>query len=240
MSLVRPDLDKCHSYVVCHLTGDKNPVHFSPQPMPFITISRQTGAGGRSLGKMLQAYLDMKCSLSEGDWTVFDRNLVETAMKEHGLPRRFAQYVPESRVSELSAIVGELLGLHPPLWELNQHVYETLIHLANLGGVILVGRGAHVVTRRLRTGLHLRLVGSVENRAKRAALYYKMSLAQARTFVEHEDKARRLWVKDNFNEEIDDTTKYDLTLNTDSLSMEDAASMVGCFLKKHFPAMPPA
>ena len=159
-------------------------------------------------------------------------------MKEHGLPRKFAQYLPESRVSELSAIVGELLGLHPPLWELNQHVYETLIHLANIGGVILVGRGAHIVTRKLKTGFHLRLVGSIENRAKRSALFYKMSLPQAKNFVEHEDKARRLWVKDNFNEDIDDPTRYHLTINTDNLSMEDTASMVGSFLLKRFPKLP--
>ena len=206
--------------------------------MPFTTISRQTAAGGRSLGKMLQAYLDMRCSLPEGDWTLFDRNLVETSMKEHGLPRRFAKYLPESRVSELSAIVGELLGLHPPLWELNQHVYETLIHLANIGGVILVGRGAHIVTRKLKYGFHLRLVGSLENRAKRAALFYKMALPQAQNFVEHEDKARRLWVKDNFNEDIDNPTRYHLTINTDNLSMEDAASMVGSYLQKRYPKLP--
>lgn len=240
MNLSHSDLGKCHSYVVCHLSGEHKPVNVSKTEMPFVTISRQTGAGGRSLGQMLQAYLDMKCGLPYGDWTVFDRNLVETAMKEHGLPKRFARYLPERRVSELSAIVGELLGLHPPLWELNQHVYETLIHLANIGGVILIGRGAHIVTRKLRNGLHLRLVGSLEARAKRAALYYKMPLSQARNFVEREDKARRSWVKDNFNEDIDDPSCYDLTINSDSLSMEDVASLVGCFMKKRFPQLPGA
>ncbi|MCZ6675463.1 MAG: cytidylate kinase-like family protein [Verrucomicrobia bacterium] len=234
---MHPDLEKCHAYVVCHLTGDNRPIHTAKTAMPFVTISRQTGAGGRTLGKILQAYLDMKCSLPESDWTLFDRNLVETAMKEHGLPRRFAQYLPESRVSELSAVVGELLGLHPPLWDLNQHVYETLIHLANIGGVILVGRGANVVTRKLKYGFHLRLVGSLEKRAKRTAIYYKMSLPQARTFVEHEDKARRLWVKDNLDEDINDPNLYHLTINTDSLSMEDVASMVGCHLQKWMPVL---
>jgi cytidylate kinase len=235
MNLRHTDLAKCHSFVVCHLSEEKKYEPVSQSKMPFITISRQAGAGGRSLGENLQTYLDRECSLPDSEWTVFDRNLVKTAMREHGLPERFAQYLPEDHVSEISSVIGELVGLHPPIWELNHHVYETLIHLANIGGVILVGRGAHVVTRKLKNGLHIRLVGGVEKRAKRAAHYYKLSQGKALEFIDHEDRARRLWVKENFSEEINDPACFDLTINTDSMSIKDAASVVGCLLKKRFP-----
>ncbi|MCB1124377.1 MAG: cytidylate kinase family protein, partial [Verrucomicrobiae bacterium] len=192
MTTTHPDLEKCHSYVVHHLSGEGQPRHTEETGMPFVTISRQAGAGGRSFGKMLQTYLDEHAPLSKGHWTLFDDNLVKQAMKEHGLHKRFAQYLPENRISELTGIIGELVGLHPPIWELYQHVYETVLHLANIGGVILVGRGAHVVTRRLRRGVHLRLISRPENRAERAAKFYDMPIAQARSFIHHEDRARRL------------------------------------------------
>tara|TARA_B100001123_G_scaffold451015_1_gene626007 strand:+ start:1598 stop:1987 length:390 start_codon:yes stop_codon:yes gene_type:complete len=129
--------------------------------MPFITISRQTGAGGHSFTWMLQGYLDMKWSLPESDWTVFDKNLVQTAMRERGLPERVAEYLSEKLVSEVSSLILELTGVRPSLWELNQLIFESLLHLAQIGRVILIGRGTNIVVRRLRNGLHIRLIGSL-------------------------------------------------------------------------------
>ena len=232
MSLLRPELDKCHSYLASYL-ADKN--KYIPPPktgQPFVTISRETGAGGHSLSKFLRGYLDMKCPLSQNDWTVFDKDLVQMSMKEHGLPERFSKYLPEKRVSEIKSLIGELAGLHPSLWELNQLVFESLLHFGNIGGVILIGRGSHIITRRLHNGFHLRLVGSLEQRAKRVAEYHKIPAKEAKGFIRKEDRERELWIKDNFNEAIDDPLAYDLTLNTDKLSMEDIASLVGCFFTK--------
>lgn len=142
MSAPQSTLNRCHSFVVCHLNDEQKSDRPFKVQMPFITISRQTGAGARTLGQRLQRLLDADMPLVENQWTLFDRDLVQTAMREHGLPERFARYLPEAHVSEIGSLISELLGLHPPIWELNQDVFETLIHLANLGGVILVGRGS--------------------------------------------------------------------------------------------------
>jgi len=40
-----------------------------------------------------------------------------------------------------------LFGLRPPSWVLVPQVAETILHLADAGHVILIGRGAAVVTR---------------------------------------------------------------------------------------------
>ena len=202
--------------------------------MPFITISRQTGAGARSLGKRFQRLLDVEMPLAESKWAVFDRNLVQTAMREHGLPERFARYLPEDHVSEIGSLIGELLGLHPPIWELNQDVFETLIHLANLGGVILVGRGSNIVTRKMTHGFHLRLVAGMETRIRRSADYYRISREEAAEFIEFEDKARTIWVRENFGEDVNDPSHYDLCINTDRISVGDAATLVVEEMKRKF------
>ena len=237
MTLLHPELDKCHSYLAYHLADNEKYVPPPRTGIPFITISRETGAGGHTLSKMLQGYLDMKWPLPKSDWTVFDKDLVQSAMKEHGLPQRFAKYLPEKRISEITSLIGELAGLHPPLWDLNQLVFESLLHLGNIGGVVLIGRGSHIVTRRLHNGLHLRLVGGMDQRVKRVVDYHKIPVKEAKSFIKKEDRARRLWIKDNFNEAIDDPLAYHLTINTDKLSMEDVASLVGCFIKKRHPAI---
>jgi hypothetical protein len=232
MALLHPELDKCHSYLAYYLADKSKCVPPPRTGMPFVTISRETGAGGHTLSKMLQGYLDMKWPLTQSDWTVFDKDLVQMAMKEHGMPERFADYLPEKRISEIKSLIGELAGLHPPLWELNQLVLESLLHLGNIGGVILIGRGSNIITRKLHNGLHLRLVGSLKQRVKRIVDLHKIPASEAKSFIKKEDRERRLWIKDNFNEAIDDPLGYDLTLNTDTLSMEDITSLVGCFFTK--------
>ena len=234
MTVANSDIDKCNSFVISHLMGDQS-AHPKKSGLPFVTISREAGAGARTLARKLQSYLDSNYPLSTGPWTLFDKNLVETAMKEHGLPERFAKYLPEGRVSELKATIGELVGLHPSLWELNKQVSETLLNLAHIGGVILVGRGAHVLTRASETGLHLRLVGGLEYRTRRAAEFYDLSDKEARTFIEREDKSRRLWVKDHYDEDIGDPSKYDLTINTDTISMDEIVSLINCLFQQRFP-----
>jgi diguanylate cyclase (GGDEF)-like protein len=45
-------------------------------------------------------------------------------------------------MSEITDTLDELLGLHPPAWTLVRQMTETILHLAEMGNVILVGRGA--------------------------------------------------------------------------------------------------
>ena len=84
-------------------------------------------------------------------------------MEDHDLPERVARFMPEDRASEISDTMEELFGLHPPSWLLVRKVTETILHLAELGNVILIGRGAAVITANLDHVFHVRLIGSLES-----------------------------------------------------------------------------
>lgn len=234
MNAPHPDLDKCHNFVVYHLSDKQKKKVPILKSNPFITISRQTGAGGSQLAKALKGYLDKSRPLTEVWWTVFDRDLVKRSMQDHGLPERFAHFLPEGHVSEISSLIGELVGLHPSIWELNQNVFETLVNLARLGGVILVGRGAHIVTRKLDNGFHIRLVGSLEKRAMRMAERNQISRDQAITLIRREDAVRGKWIRENFAEDINDPANYDLSINTDNFSVDALVAMVDCLFAECF------
>lgn len=234
MNAPHPDLDKCHNFVVYHLSDKQKQKVPTLRSNPFITISRQAGAGGSQLAKALRGHLDKSRPLPEAWWTVFDRDLVKRSMQDHGLPERFAHFLPEGHVSEISSLIGELVGLHPSIWELNQNVFETLVHLARLGGVILVGRGAHIVTRNLNNGCHIRLVGSLEKRAKRMAERNQISRDQAITLIRREDAVRGKWIRENFAEDINDPANYDISINTDNFSIDALVVMVDCLFAERF------
>src|SRR5262245_23097114 len=128
-----------------------------------VTISRQTGSRGYEVAETLAKYLQARTA-SEVPWTVFDRNLVERVLADHHLPGQLARFMPEDRHSEIENILGDVLGVHPPSPSLVAKTTETILHLAELGNVILLGRGANIITSRLSYVFHVRLIGSLERR----------------------------------------------------------------------------
>ncbi len=193
---------------------------------PFVTLSRETGAGATTVGQELVPLLDHEFADESVRWVLLDRDLLDQALKHHRLPATLAEYLPEDRVSEIRATIGELVGLHPSLWQLEQKVAEAVLQLAHVGHVILAGRAAHLITRSLPGGLHVRLVASRDVRIGRIAAEMHLNRTAAAEHVDRHDEARRRFVRQNFDADLDDPHAYDLVLNTDHLSARAAAELI--------------
>lgn len=224
---VLPSSEVWEGYVLCQLRSPKAE-EGKERLRPFITLSRQTGAGGITIGQKLVTYLKEHDKEAFCPWTLFDQNLIEEVLAEHHFPKEYAQLIPEDRIADTQDMVEEMFGLHPSRWTLVHKTSETILHLAQLGYAVIVGRGGSVVTRQfLQTGLHVRLVGSLERRIQHIQEYYQYSRLQAARFVDKEDLGRRRYLKQNFGKEIDDPLLYDLVINTDFLPYEEVAELIG-------------
>ena len=201
---------------------------------PFITISRQSGSGGTTLARMLARQLN-KDAPRDVFWQIFEGNLTEMMLKANHLPPRIGRFLPEGHISEVTASVGELVGLHPSLWDLVQKTNETIENLARAGNSILVGRGANFATAAIPGGFHVRLVAPPLHRAHYIADLYGISEKDALAFNAKRDSARRRYVKDTFSANVDDPSVYDLTINTASLSFPDAAKLIADHLHSQSP-----
>lgn len=197
------------------------------QPEPAITISRQTGAGGIPIAEQLAAYLQRHGPKPQRPWTVFDKNLVEQVLADHDLPKELAKFMPEDKISAISDMVEELLGLHPPSWTLMRQTTETILHLAELGNVILVGRGANVITASLANAFHVRLIGSKEERVRLVSSFYDLDRSSALAFLRKEDRARQRFLRKHFQKDIDDPLLYHLVINTDRIDVPEATRLIG-------------
>ncbi len=217
------NLDKCLSYINCQLSPE---VKSPPVIKPCVTISRMCGAGGRTVASKLAEYLQTRLPAACG-WAVFDKNLIEKVLEDHHLSKRIAQFVPEGHKSLLEDTLEDLLGLHPPTALLVKQSSETIWNLAEKGNVILVGRGANVVTGKLATAFHVRLVGTVEKRIARLMEVYDFDHANAREFLKVQDASKKRYLKDHFNRDIDDPLLYHMVINTDGISYENAARLIG-------------
>ena len=125
----------------------------------------------------------------EAPWAVVDKELIQKVIEEHEFPATFQRYLVEYPAPLIEDILAELFGLPPRQEALVHRMTETILHLATLGHVILVGRGANIITRRLLKGTHVRLVGSFEKRVAHMKEYLNLALEQARQYVMKEDHA---------------------------------------------------
>jgi cytidylate kinase len=225
----QPSLSHAVAYLNIHLSRSGRSPHGMPTG-PFVTISREAGSGGSIFARALVHRLAEDLP-GDSPWTVFDRNLVERVLESEQLSPRLARFLPEDKVSELNASIGELVGLHPSLWGLIQRANELMRQLARAGNVILVGRGANCATEGISGGVHVRLVAPPEFRAQRMATELGVSAAEAAEHNVRTDAARRNYVRSVFETDVGRASGYDLVINTSTVSIDQAADFVATILR---------
>ncbi|MGH8020666.1 MAG: AAA family ATPase [Opitutaceae bacterium] len=198
---------------------------------PFITISRECGTGGTAFAQHLADRLNLDRRDEEPAWTVFDQHIVEHVLRDAQLSPRLARFLPEDRIPEITGAVGEIVGLHPNLWELVQKTNKFVRALAGGGHVILVGRGANFATAGLGGGLHIRLVAPEDERVRRMAQRESIDMTTARALVRKTASARAHYVRSVFERNIGESAAYDLILNVARLPEAACIDMIEGALK---------
>jgi len=220
--------ERCHSFVNLHLQPRSGQIVREPEPpCRAVTISRQAGCGAAVVTQKLADYLQPLTPEDQSPWTVFDRNLVQRVLEEHHLASPVGKFMSEAWDSEFSDTLDELFGLHPPSLILIRQIADTVLRLVKMGNVIIIGRGANVVTAEVKSVFHVRLVASLETRVKRIQETNKLSRKDALTFVEREDRGRGKYLKHFYKKDIDDPLLYHLFINTDLIPYDMAARMIG-------------
>jgi len=222
------DADYYGSYIFSQVKSlKKKSQHENRTGNPFVTISRQAGAYGITVSKDLCEYLQKNERRTKCVWTVFDKELIEKVANEHDLPEAVLPYLSEDTVSEIQDTIEEILGLHPSHNVLVEKTGTTILHLAQLGYAIIVGRAANIITAKMPGGVNVRLVSPMAKRLEHVREYYKKSLKEAQEFIRIEDTRRRNYVKKYFKKDIDDPLLYDLVINVDSLTRPEVIRIIG-------------
>lgn len=230
-----------HGLTILHarLQSPRISANHSGPPRPFLTISRETCAGATTLGQHLLPLLDAQMGEEGRSWMFLDKDLIQQALHLHQLPEQLADYLPEDRIPEIKGLLGEIVGLHPPLWELEHRVAEAIHRFAALGRVIIAGRAAHLITRDLPGGLHLRLIAPTEVRIRRAQRLHDTGREQAEAFIRASDQARERHVHTIYEQDVSDPHAYDLVINTARMPVETAAHLVLATLQERLAALTP-
>ncbi len=208
-----PNLERAQSYLSLNLAPHGR-THASSPALPFVTLSRQAGAGATTLARLTTQQLNLRTPPGETPWTIYDGNLVEAMLRDGNFPHHLARFLPEDTLSEIDATIGEILGRHPNLWELDQRIKRLIRRLAQNGNCILIGRAANLVTADLPNGIHVRLIAQADDRAKHMAQKLNITETEARLRNLRKDSARSRFVKGNYNCDVNDPRRYDMVINT--------------------------
>ncbi len=221
-------VESCQTYLHSSIVAKRRGEGAEKERGPVITISRASGARGRLIAETLVKRLTASPSIPKGlPWTLFNQNLLQHIIEEHRLPERTAEFFHEDRApEEIRSIIGEILGLHPGVYNMRVKTAETIRRLAEAGNTVIIGRGGNFITADIRWSVHVRLIGSESIRVHHVAKCEGLSRPEALDKVRRTDAARRRYIKRVFRKDIDDPLGYDLLLNTDHFTDVQAAELI--------------
>jgi cytidylate kinase len=188
---------------------------------PFVTISRQAGAGGHLLSYViLSEFLKFKGNPIFEGWHVFDKDLCEVIAKDPILQVSVQDLVSEKYQSEFREFIESLFTGQSRQYMLYKTTFKVVRMLSVIGKVIIVGRGSALVTADLPQGIHIRLVAPKSNRVVWMMKRFKLNKEAATKAIDKQDADRRKLVKLFFHRDIEDPLLYDAVWNTGKVPLE--------------------
>jgi cytidylate kinase len=210
--------------------------------MAVITISRQFGAGGITLGKIIAESLG---------YTFADSDILQRVAKEANVSTHWVESFEKEAGSKLSRMISSMVSkrwlervLADERGYLDEQIYLDYLVLiiaqfADEGDVVILGRGSQYILNDHPDAVHILLVNEFENRVNFMMDRYDMSRKKAERMVVNEDRRRVSLYKRLGKSDYENPQLYHLVLNMGRLDIETARNMV-CKLVAQKPALNPA
>jgi cytidylate kinase len=197
------------------------------KPRVFVTVARQPGAGAVTFSHRLAARLNRE---GEGDWSAWDRELVERVSVEHGIARDIIEMIPNRHRNWLEEFLQSLSAseIPPDLQELRAYkrVAMTIRALASAGHAIIVGMGGMYITQRMPAAIHIRLVAPLDYRIKSTVEREKISLHDAAARVAEIERRRTDFYRRYWPGKVIGPETFTMTLNSAELSLDELVECV--------------
>jgi cytidylate kinase len=175
-----------------------------------LTISRQLGAGGDEIARLVAAELG---------WKLLDSAQVDKRLVEEGFPQAVVQSFDE-RVPDLRHRISA--GKERYLHYLKLLCYE----FARKGECIILGRGGQLMFAEVPGVLKVQVVAPLEDRVSRIGKQSGQSTQPAMHYVQHSDNERMGFHRFLFHADWHSPYLYDLVVNTHLLSTQAVAGII--------------
>ena len=196
-----------------------------------ITINRELGSGGRTVGRKLAEKLNVE---------YFDKAVINALQERYNLS-----------VEQIEQLKGQENGWWEQFkrkltfsdseYDLNRTDIETedvfraetqvLKALAKDHSCVIAGRTACYIFREHPNHLSIFIQASMPNRMARVAREQNMSKEEARLVIDKVDKMRENYVREFTGTSRYDTRNYDLVLNMDEINEDAAVDLILAYIR---------
>ncbi len=201
--------------------------------MAVITISRESGSGGKEIAALLSEKLnyqiltkavmmDLVGRLESG---ALAQSSSEGTSITEGLLDWMSMPAAQREKSTLASIDFE-----KPLTV--RQVRDLVLAAYQHDNMIIIGRGSQVILANKPDVLHVRVIAPVEKRTAVRVAREGLSLKEAQKKLMDADKAHVDFVKNFFDVDNRDPVLYDLVINTGKISIEAGAELILLALEK--------
>ena len=187
-----------------------------------ITISRQFGSGGRTVGRQLAERLNIP---------FYDRELVKQVAEETGFDTKFIEENGEFSPSKsiFSFAVSQGVPCMQNGLSVSDFIFcmqrQVILKLAEKPCVI-VGRGADYILKDRDDVFDVFIHASMENRADRIVRLYGESEKKPEQRLADKDKKRKIYYKHYTDREWGDAKNYDMCLDSGRIGIDKCVDLI--------------
>ena len=183
-----------------------------------ITISREFGSGGRTIGKLVAEHLGIRC---------YDAELIQKLAAESGFDENYikeaGEYTPGGFLA--SAFTNRSFGPtnEDILWE---HQYKVITELAEKGPRVIVGRCADYILRDKADCLKVFIHADMKFRAERIVKVYGEREQSPEERLRDKDKRRAAYHRFYTNMKWGHAQNYHLTLDSGVIGIDKCVDII--------------
>ena len=184
--------------------------------MAIVTISRGSFSGGKMLAERLAVELGFRC---------VDRDVIVERAAAYGVSHRELRDALEKPPGFLDR------------FQHKKYLYLTLIQAAlteevKTGKVVYHGHAGHLLLKGGGPVFRLRIIAPLEFRIEMARERLHLSREEAIRYIEKMDEDRKRWAQYLYGVDWTDPRLYDLVINLENLTIDDAADAVAHLIRR--------
>ncbi len=184
-----------------------------------ITISRQFGSGGRSVGKLVAEKLGINC---------YDSAIIDKIAKESGFSEEYIKNQSEDAVEAgwFAALAGRNYygqSNQDLIWIAQCKVIEDL---AKAGDCVIVGRCADYILKGKNDLLRVFIYADNDSRAKRIVEQYGETEENPYKRLKEKDRKRSAYYEIYTDQRFGDPSNYDICLNSGTVGIDMCADFI--------------
>lgn len=197
-----------------------------------VTIGRQFGSGGRTVGKKLAEQLGI---------AYYDKELINLASKESGICGEFFEKADEKTSGSLLKALAMGFTMNNAIFQSNDYLSnESLFQIqsdvirkvAAEGSCVLVGRCADYILREDPDCIHIFISASPEDRIRRAMEYNHIEEKEALEHIRKADKSRASYYNYYTDKVWGAAESYDLCINSSLYGIEKTVEYIKAFIQR--------